>query len=701
MTGTEPPLLAAASDGNPLAAPGESQGYSALLRNSRFRWLFMAMIASSLGDWIGVIAILSLTEAILGTTRAAGLAVSAVMMARVVPTLLLGPVAGVFVDRWDRKRVMIVTDIGRGVVMAAMAFSVDVVHLIIGTLLIEVMSTLFGPAKDATLPNLVRPERLVQASTVSLMSTYGTLPLGGAMFALLVGAAGWFSGWDFIADRPVAIAIWFNAITFFLSAIFIALIDMPQQRRLHRPTDHGSGAVAELAEGLKFIRDHRLIRALIGGVMAAFLAAGIVIAAAPFFTPVLNAGDSGFGVLVAAVGTGLFAGLLLAGKLSTRLATERLFAPGIGIAGVSLMVVALMPRLMIALVPAAIMGLGAGIGFISGYTLLQQHSTDELRGRTFAAFNTGVRAALFAALVIGPSTIAAIGPEQVNPATGIYDYSIGGVRITLMLGGLVALIGAIWTGRSVHDVLVDLSKGVAIDGHPPRPARVGVFVAFEGGEGAGKTTQIARLQDAIKRAGFEVVVTREPGGTPLAEDLRALVLDPRREIDPRAEALIYAAARAQHVAEVIAPALDRGAIVLCDRFIDSSIAYQGVARGLGTDWIWALSSWATDGLFPDRVILMDIDATEGLRRVGEEADRLEAAGLEFHAMVNQAYRDRAIADPGRHLVIDATRPVDQIAREIAAVVLDLVEEHTSTMDIVTSTSAASATSAASSDEASA
>ncbi|MFT5223200.1 MAG: dTMP kinase, partial [Glaciecola sp.] len=146
-------------DGALMGGAKDGAAYRALLvGNRRFRNLFFAMLTSSLGDWIGVIAILELTKDILGTTRAAGLAVSAVMIARVVPTLLLGPIAGVFVDRWDRKRVMIVTDIGRGLVMASLAFSADLVHLIIGTLMIEVMSTLFGPAKDATLPNLVPPE---------------------------------------------------------------------------------------------------------------------------------------------------------------------------------------------------------------------------------------------------------------------------------------------------------------------------------------------------------------------------------------------------------------------------------------------------------------------------------------------------------------------------------------------------------------
>ncbi|MBW3659024.1 MAG: MFS transporter, partial [Actinobacteria bacterium] len=161
-----------------LGGGAERAAYRALLGdNERFRNLFFAMLASSMGDWIGLFAILALTETLAGATRAGAFALSGIMVARVLPTLLLGPVAGVYVDRWDRKRTLIATDIGRGLVMIWVALVGDVFQLFVATFLIEVMSTLFIPAKDATLPNLVDRDRLVPANQLNLMVTYGTLPL--------------------------------------------------------------------------------------------------------------------------------------------------------------------------------------------------------------------------------------------------------------------------------------------------------------------------------------------------------------------------------------------------------------------------------------------------------------------------------------------------------------------------------------------
>jgi dTMP kinase len=156
---------------------GDTAQWRAVLR-SPFRNLLYATFTTSLGDWIGVLAILALTKSILGPTRAAAFALSGVMIARVLPTLALGPVAGVFVDRWDRRRLLIATDIGRGVVMALVPFAQDVWALFLATLIIETMSTLFIPAKDAVIPNLVRRDQLVQANQMNLAAGYGTLPLG-------------------------------------------------------------------------------------------------------------------------------------------------------------------------------------------------------------------------------------------------------------------------------------------------------------------------------------------------------------------------------------------------------------------------------------------------------------------------------------------------------------------------------------------
>jgi dTMP kinase len=158
-----------------------------------------------------------------------------------------------------------------------------------------------------------------------------------------------------------------------------------------------------------------------------------------------------------------------------------------------------------------------------------------------------------------------------------------------------------------------------------------------------------------------VLVTREPGGTPVGEAIREVLLRPDGDpVSDRTEALLYAAARAQHVDEVIQPALDADAVVLCDRYVDSSVVYQGAARGLGEEHVAELNRWATGELVPDLVVLLDVDPVEGLRRVGGEPDRLESAGLPFHRTVAAAYRRQAEHEPDRYLVLDATRPVDEL-----------------------------------------
>ncbi|MEX0868142.1 MAG: MFS transporter [Nitriliruptoraceae bacterium] len=286
--------------------------YLGLLRNRDFRNLALSTLVSTLGDWIGFLAIIALTADILGPTRAAAFAVSAVMAARVLPSLLLGPIAGVFVDRWNRKRVMVVTHVGRGTVMALIPFTNEILTLLLATLLIEVLSSMFAPAKDALFPSLIRRSELVVANQINLVTTYGTLPLGGALYAALVASAGsLFPPDSFLAGRPVAFAIWFNAASFFIAVPLIARL--PDNRGTQHPSVDprtAPSAWEQLKEGFQFIGGHPVIRALVLGVMVAFGAAGVVITAGEFFAALLNAGQSGYGILVAVVGAGMLVGLL-------------------------------------------------------------------------------------------------------------------------------------------------------------------------------------------------------------------------------------------------------------------------------------------------------------------------------------------------------------------------------------------------------
>ncbi len=198
------------------------------------------------------------------------------------------------------------------------------------------------------------------------------------------------------------------------------------------------------------------------------------------------------------------------------------------------------------------------------------------------------------------------------------------------------------------------------------------FIVFEGGEGAGKSTQSRALADYLEARGHQVRRTREPGGTPAAEAIREVLLDPANAgLDDRAEALLFAAARGDHAARVIRPALAAGDIVISDRYLDSSVAYQGVARGLGAEHVAELSLWATGGLVPDLTIVLDVDPLLGLARV-VGPDRLEAEPPEWHARVRQAFLDIASASPDRYLVLDGSHPAEDLAVEIAVAVSALV-----------------------------
>jgi len=197
----------------------------------------------------------------------------------------------------------------------------------------------------------------------------------------------------------------------------------------------------------------------------------------------------------------------------------------------------------------------------------------------------------------------------------------------------------------------------------------GYFIAFEGGEGAGKSTQEGLLAQSLIERGHAVVRTREPGGTAAGEQIRHVLLSPEFEgLDPRAEALLFAASRGEHVARVIRPALEHGDVVICDRYIDSSIAYQGYGRDLGPSRVRDLSMWATGDLLPDLTVVLDVDPEVGLARFAQR-DRLEAEPLEYHRSVRAGFLALAAAEPGRYLVLDARADVGETAAAILQRVL--------------------------------
>lgn len=221
-----------------------------------------------------------------------------------------------------------------------------------------------------------------------------------------------------------------------------------------------------------------------------------------------------------------------------------------------------------------------------------------------------------------------------------------------------------------------MSRGPHVELPTPQPPSYpGLFVAFEGGERVGKSTQVGRLGEHLRARGVPHLLTREPGGNAAAEAIREVVLSPSHHgLDARAEALLFAAARGEHVRAVVLPALQRGEVVVSDRYLDSSIAYQGVARGLGRDVVEGLSLWATGGLVPDLTVVLDAEVGTGLARV-VTPDRLEAEPVSFHETVRRAFLGLAARAPHRYVVVDAAAAVDTVAATVAARVDALLAAH--------------------------
>lgn len=636
-----------------------------LLTDSSFSRLWRAMLVSSLGDWVGFVAVASLV-ATRGGERLAGLAVAGVMVARLLPSLLFGPLAGVLVDRLDRRKVMIAADIGRGSLYATMPFLPKLWMIFLISFLIECLSLLWTPAKDASLPNLVSRRQLPNANSIGLMTTYGTLPLGAMIFTALTAiAVAVGDRIHYLGSHPESLALWLDASTFIFSARMVwgLTLKSPSAARSldgQKPRLSVASAAAEIREGVRFLRGHPLIASMTLGIVVAFGGAGSVISLGPVFAQYsLHAGSTGFGVLMVALGIGMGMGMGLVGWVRKLFDDEAIFEGALLATPICLFALAAMSKLWLAAALAVPMGIGAGLAWVAGYTMLQENVDDEFRGRTFATLTVMARLALFVALAGFPALATAVGDHTFGVAGR--TVAISGTRVALWFGAAVVVIAAMGTGRRLkrHRVArpVPLSLVPRILGGERR----GLFIVFEGVEGAGKGTQIEMAREYLEAKGRDVVVTREPGGTPLGEHLREALLDPATgKLEPRAEALMFAASRAQHVANVIRPALEAGKVVLCDRFIDSSVAYQGAGRGLGEQDVLTLNAWATQGLFPDLAVLLMFEPDAGLARAGETLDRIESEEPAFHATVADAFLRIADEHPERYAVVDASGTPEEV-----------------------------------------
>jgi dTMP kinase len=371
----------------------------------------------------------------------------------------------------------------------------------------------------------------------------------------------------------------------------------------------------------------------------------------------LGGGPVGYGLLVLALTAGPVLGIRIAPRTLPGLSRRRLFALAIAVTGLALLLAGVVPDPTTVLLLAFLAGTAAGITANTGHTLIDQEAEEPRRARTTEHLHAVVRVFLAIAAVAAPLLAGVIGRHRL--ANGSFTFDHGGAAYALMLlGALLLPVAALVLGKTDDRQGVPLRRDLreALRGGDPAqvPASTGFFIALEGGDGAGKSTQVQALANWIRDKGHEVVVTREPGATAVGKRLRSILLDVSGAgLSPRAEALLYAADRAEHVDSVVRPALERGAVVISDRYIDSSVAYQGAGRDLAPTEVARISRWATDGLVPHLTVLLDVAPETARERFTEAPDRLESEPAEFHQRVRSGFLTLAAADPARYLVVDA------------------------------------------------
>ena len=445
-----------------------------LFGSAGFFRLWLAQVISATGDWLGLLAI-SLLAIRLGAGNE-GAALSLVLAARIVPGFFFGPVAGVLVDRWNRKRVMVTCDIGRAAVMVILPFVNTVIGLFVASLLLEAFTMMWSPAKEASVPNLVPQTQLATANSLSLAAAYGTFPLGAGLMALFgrLSTALFDSSWaDNIHLDDMGLAFYANAVSFLVTAYLITTLSLPGRPREVREAARHRRArladpVAELREGWKFIFVNPVVRTVNSGLATGFIGGGMLIPLGAIYADeILGAGKAGFGSVLTAIGLGAAFGAVLVSSIQGRLDHARGFALALVGVGVFLIVAASTSQIHLHLTMVFGIGACAGTVWVLGLTLLHSTVDDHLRGRIFATLYLLIRACVLLALVIAPliedglDRLSSLLWDRHIDLLGV-GFAVPGVRLTLWLAGLIILASgglAVFSLRAGSTVGADREEG--------------------------------------------------------------------------------------------------------------------------------------------------------------------------------------------------------------------------------------------------
>ena len=413
--------------------------------------LWLAQVVSATGDWLGLLAISIL--AIRVGSGSEGAALSLVLVARIAPGFFFGPIAGVLVDRWDRKKVMVRCDLGRAAVMIALPFVDTILGLVIASLILEALTMLWSPAKEASVPNLVPERYLTTANSLSMIAAYGTFPIGAGLMALFgrlstaLFSAEWADGFRLHEE---GLAFYANALTFLIAAGLIFSLDLPHRLKRSKSEkialkERLAEPINDLREGWNFIFVNPVARTVNMGLATALIGGGMLVPlGAIYATEVLNAGDGGFGFLITALGLGMAVGVGMVSWVQRHLSKTKIFTWSLVAAGTFLIVSASTSQIHFSGTMTFCIGMCAGSVYVLGFTLLHENVADELRGRIFSTFYLLTRMCVLIALVVGPlleETFDRLSKRFWERDINIFGYElfVPGVRLTLWLAALIML----------------------------------------------------------------------------------------------------------------------------------------------------------------------------------------------------------------------------------------------------------------------
>ncbi len=424
------------------------------MRSGPFSRLWRAGLVSSTGDWVAILATLSLAEELAGS---GGIVLA--LVSRILPGLFFAAVGGVVADRLNRKTVMLIVEVARAALVFSLAFVETIALLVVVNLLLEAFTLVFQPAKEATVPNLVQRNELVQANSLSLSAAYGTFPLGAALFLAIAPFADSFTLWGLLPGTHEGLAFLLDAFTYMASAAIIWTLPdlgrtLPENRQ--RGRKRGSNflnAVRDFWDGVKFVGTHPRVRPIVAAMTVALAGSGIVVVLGkPYAKDVLDAGSAGFPALLTAFGLGAGTGIVLVTIFGPRLTHKDIsFSISLLVTGFALGALGFIQTILGGAGWAFVMGFGAGSAYVLGFAHLHEQANDEVRGRTFAALFSLMRIGLLLSMTIA------------LPLAALFDGVFPGLlsegsRIVLLLGGSITLIAGVLTLWSVRRVLIDLGR---------------------------------------------------------------------------------------------------------------------------------------------------------------------------------------------------------------------------------------------------